>query len=94
MNCTNCQRAVKRDGLGYHEDAARRAEAEYPVSDSDSMSTLLYRRAYTLGVLKGRLDEIESTLRGILHAGTGSGGQTTLTYGWPWPGEQSEVDNG
>lgn len=20
----------------------------------------------------------------LLHVGTGSGGQTTLTYGWPW----------
>lgn len=22
----------------------------------------------------------------LLHVGMGSGGQTTLTYGWPWPG--------
>jgi hypothetical protein len=23
----------------------------------------------------------------LIGVGTGSGGQTTLTYGWPWPGE-------
>ncbi len=22
----------------------------------------------------------------LLHVGMGKGGQTTLTYGWPWPG--------
>lgn len=27
----------------------------------------------------------------LLHVGTGQGGQTTLTYGWPWPStEDSE----
>jgi hypothetical protein len=25
----------------------------------------------------------------LLHVGTGSGGQTTLTYGWPWRGDDS-----
>lgn len=25
----------------------------------------------------------------LLHVGMGSGGQTTLTYGWPWPGTRS-----
>lgn len=23
----------------------------------------------------------------LLHVGTGAGGQTTLTYGWPWEGD-------
>lgn len=25
----------------------------------------------------------------LIATGTGTGGQTTLTYGWPWPGSQS-----
>jgi hypothetical protein len=27
----------------------------------------------------------------LLHVGMGSGGQTTLTYGWPWPGTPQDV---
>lgn len=27
----------------------------------------------------------------LLHVGMGSGGQTTLTYGWPWPGTPEDV---
>lgn len=25
----------------------------------------------------------------LLHVGFGTGGQTTLTYGWPWPSEEA-----